>query len=111
MYQSSCVLGPRIWLTPGLASWPELGIHVRIERASKMMFDGETSTLKLHRTLPDLVEHLGRAKSFPRGAILLTGTGVVPPDSFTLEAGDVVTIRIDPIGTLTNPVIRVGRKA
>jgi len=107
-YKASCVLGPRIWLRPGTVEWPDANIHIRIDRGEETMFDGETSTAKLHRTLPNLVEHLGRAKHFRKGVFLLTGTGVVPPDEFTLEAGDIVRIEIAPIGELVNPVIEVG---
>jgi 2-dehydro-3-deoxy-D-arabinonate dehydratase len=57
------------------------------------------------RPLVDLVDWLGRENEFPDGVVLLTGTGVVPPDDFTLQAGDVVSITIDGIGTLTNPVV------
>jgi 2-dehydro-3-deoxy-D-arabinonate dehydratase len=58
------------------------------------------------RSLEDLIDWLGRENHFPDGVILLTGTGIVPPDDFSLEAGDQVSITIDGIGTLTNPVVR-----
>jgi 2-dehydro-3-deoxy-D-arabinonate dehydratase len=109
VYQASCVLGPRIWLTPSTGEFPEVSIRISITRQGAMVFEGNTSTRKLNRTLPDLLEYLGRAKDFPRGVVLLTGTGVVPPDDFTLNAGDEVSIQIDPIGSLVNPVIQVGR--
>ena len=70
-----------------------------------MVFDGSTTLAAMKRTFEDLVSWLGRDNSFPHGAVLLTGTGVVPPDEFTLQAGDVVTIAIDGIGELTNPVV------
>ncbi len=58
------------------------------------------------RTLDELVDWLGRDNRFPDGAFLLTGTGIVPPDEFSLEPGDLVRISIDGIGTLVNPVVR-----
>ena len=60
----------------------------------------------MKRTFEDLIDWLFRDNSFPDGVILLTGTGIVPPNEFTLEAGDVVSIDITGIGTLTNPVVR-----
>ena len=73
------------------------------------MFEGETSTAAIHRRLEDLVDWLGRAMTFELGCYLMTGTGIVPPESFTLRPGDVVSITIDGIGTLHNPVVAVGR--
>lgn len=108
VYDDACALGPRIWLQPGAASWPQLEIRIRIERDGAAAFSGVTSTAKLHRQLPELADYLGRCKRFPHGALLLTGTGVVPPDDFTLRAGDVVRINIDPIGELVNTVHVVG---
>jgi 2-dehydro-3-deoxy-D-arabinonate dehydratase len=108
VYDRSCALGPRIWLRPGVTEWPQVDIAITIERDGASVFSGETSSAQLHRTLADLVGYLGRAKRFEHGAVLLTGTGIVPPDEFTLEANDVVTITIDPIGTLQNRVSVVG---
>lgn len=79
-------------------------IHVTIERGNGTVFDGSTTVAAMKRTLPDLVSWLGRETSFPDGVILLTGTGVVPPDDFTLAVGDVVSIEITGIGKLTNVV-------
>ncbi|MCA9906319.1 MAG: 2-hydroxyhepta-2,4-diene-1,7-dioate isomerase, partial [Anaerolineae bacterium] len=89
-------------------SWPQVEIRIRIERDGAAAFSGVTSTAKLHRTLPELTDYLGRCKRFPYGVLLLTGTGVVPPDDFTLQAGDVVRITLDPIGELINTVHVVG---
>ncbi len=104
VYEGACAVGPRIWLQPGAAAWPEVEIALRIERGGQVAFEGKTSTESLHRSLAELVDYLGRCKRYPWGALLFTGTGIVPPDSFTLAAGDVVHIRIDPIGELVNPV-------
>jgi 2-dehydro-3-deoxy-D-arabinonate dehydratase len=108
VYQRSCVLGPRIWLQPGAADWPEAQIAIAIRRSGAVVFDGATSTAQINRSLADLRDYLGRCKRFPRGAVLLSGTGIVPPDDFTLQSGDEVRITIDPIGELFNPVVVVG---
>ncbi len=108
VYEGSCAVGPRIWLQPGCATWPELTIQMSISRNDQPVFEGETSTASLHRALPDLVEHLGRCKRFPHGVFLFTGAGIIPPDSFRLAAGDKIRIRIDPIGELVNTVVVVG---
>jgi 2-dehydro-3-deoxy-D-arabinonate dehydratase len=68
-------------------------------------FEGETSTAKMKRTFPDLVAWLVRDNPVPPGSVLLTGTGLVPPDDFTLLPGHVVSIHVPEIGTLTNPVV------
>ena len=108
VYERSCVVGPRIWLMPGQETWPELEIAIEIHREGAVAFSGTTSTTQIHRTLADLREYLGRCKPFARGALLFSGTGIVPPDDFGLRAGDEVRIRIDPIGELVNPVVVVG---
>ena len=69
-----------------------------------MAFEGGTTLAQLHRTPVELVEYLYRETSFPDGCVLLTGTGVIPPDDFTLRSGDHVEIHIPPIGTLHNAV-------
>ena len=107
VYELSCALGPCI------VAWEDLAlpaaIHLSVERGGSVAFEGDTSTAAIHRRLEDLVDWLGRAMAFERGAFLMTGTGIVPPESFSLTAGDVVVITIDGIGTLRNPVIDVGR--
>jgi 2-dehydro-3-deoxy-D-arabinonate dehydratase len=109
VYEGACALGPRIWLKPGATTFPDAQIELQIERSGSSVFSGQTSTASLHRPLAELLEYLGRCKRFPYGAMLFTGTGIVPPDSFTLQAGDVVRIRIEPIGELVNTVRVVGR--
>ncbi|MCB0012083.1 MAG: fumarylacetoacetate hydrolase family protein [Anaerolineales bacterium] len=104
VYDASCALSPRIWLQPGATQWPDVTIQVRIERAGQTMFAGQTNTGQIKRTLAELVEYLGRCKSFRHGVLLMTGTGVVPPDEFTLLAGDTVAITIEPIGQLVNEI-------
>jgi len=105
-YRHSCALGPCIALaTEAQArSW---SIRIRIEREGATAFAGATEVARIVRTFGELGSWLFRSQSFPHGAILLTGTGIVPPDAFSLRAGDVVTIELDGIGTLRNPVVVV----
>ena len=81
---------------------------MEIERAGAEVFRGRTSVGRMARSFADLIDWLGRDNRFPRGAILLTGTGIVPPDEFSLRADDVIRIAIDGIGTLVNPVVQGG---
>jgi 2-dehydro-3-deoxy-D-arabinonate dehydratase len=107
IYRNSCALGP--WIEIG-ASEEEVRnwtIGVAIERAGKVVFKGETSVGQVKRKFEELAEYLFRSQSFPCGAVLLTGTGVVPPDDFTLQGKDEVEINISGIGTLRNGVIEV----
>lgn len=110
VYENACAIGPRIWLQPGATTWPDVAIEMQIERGGTTVFSDSTSTASIHRPLGELVDYLGRCKRFPYGAMLFTGTGIVPPDDFTLAEGDVVRIRIDPIGELVNTVQVVGRR-
>jgi len=103
VYDGCCALGPCVLL----ASQPlvrETEIAIEIARGGEVAFAGRTSLAQMKRGLQELVDWLFRDNSFPNGAYLLTGTGVVPPDDFTLQAGDDIRITIDPIGTLHNTV-------
>jgi 2-dehydro-3-deoxy-D-arabinonate dehydratase len=71
-----------------------LAIHLRIVRSGVIAFAGETSTANMKRQLEDLVAYLFRELDFPAGVLLMTGTGVVPPDDFTLQTGDTIRIEI-----------------
>lgn len=104
IYTRSCALGPRIVLQPIQGSWPQLTIRLSIERQETEVFAGSSHTRLIRRRPDELVEYLGRCLAFPNGAVLLTGTGIVPPESFTLAAGDRITIAIDGAGELTNYV-------
>lgn len=104
IYTGSCALGPGIVLGPVADGWPDVGIGVAIERAGRVAFAGETHTRQIRRRPDELVEHLGRCLAFPDGAVLLTGTGIVPPDDFSLAAGDVVTITVGELPPLINTV-------
>ena len=108
VYDRSCSLGPGIvpvWAAPELP----FDIALRVQRGDAAAYEGSTSTASITRPLEDLAAWLMAALTFPVGAVLLTGTGIVPDESFTLRAGDVVTVEIPGIGTLTNPVVLVGR--
>jgi 2-dehydro-3-deoxy-D-arabinonate dehydratase len=108
VYDRAAALGPVIALESELDNPRDLTIELVIRRNGEIGFQGSTSTNQLHRTFEDLVEYLYRDNTHFHGAILMTGTGIVPPSDFTLEAGDEVSITIDGIGTLTNPVVRLG---
>lgn len=103
-YNQSCALGPWIWLTPD--PLPASAINLEIKRNGSIASKDSTSTDQIHRKLEDLATWLFKEMDFPHGAFLLTGTGIIPDDSFTLENGDEVTITIENIGTLTNPVVK-----
>jgi 2-dehydro-3-deoxy-D-arabinonate dehydratase len=106
VYDACCALGPAITLSSAMPARAEIGIRLEIQRAGVPVFGGETSVARMARRFEDLIDWLGRDNRFPNGVILLTGTGIVPPDDFSLEAGDEVRITIDGVGTLSNPVIR-----
>jgi 2-dehydro-3-deoxy-D-arabinonate dehydratase len=108
VHDGCCGLGPWITLAPAMPAWNALGIGLTIERGGGVVFEGSTSTSQIVRTPEELISWLGRDQSFPDGAVLLTGTGIVPPDEFTLRDGDVVRISIEGIGTLVNPVVQGG---
>jgi 2-dehydro-3-deoxy-D-arabinonate dehydratase len=103
-YDRSCAVGPSSTLSEAMPRPDETTIRLTIERDGKPAFDGATKVSSMKRTFQELIDWLGKETSFPHGAILLTGTGIVPPDDFTLAAGDVVHIDIVGIGRLTNPV-------
>ena len=103
VYDRSCALGPCILVSPTpLPKTTE--IRLDILRRGKVEFSGATTLESLKRDPAQLVEYLYRNNSFPSGCFLLTGTGIVPPDAFTLHAGDEIRISIPPIGTLVNQV-------
>ena len=106
-YTHSAALGPTIATSEELPDAGSLGIDLTIKRGGKILFQDHTSTANMHRTLDDLVSYLKHSNTFPAGAMLMTGTGLVPPSEFTLEDGDEVTISIEGIGTLVNPVVRL----
>jgi 2-dehydro-3-deoxy-D-arabinonate dehydratase len=108
-YEKSCALGPYI-----VPAWEideaVFPIKVSIMRAGAEVFVGESSSAQMKRYFPELVEWLFKTLPMPEGAIVLTGTGVVPDSSFTLHVGDIVDISIQGLGTLSNHVVSVGSK-
>lgn len=106
VYDQCAGIGPWITLASAMPPREEIGIYLTIRRDGQPAFEGQTGVDQMARTFEDLIGWLGRDNSFPNGAMLMTGTGVVPDNDFTLQAGDVVDIRIDGIGTLSNPVVQ-----
>ncbi len=106
VYDACCALGPSITLAGAMPPRAEIGIRLDIDRAGECVYSGATFVARMARRFEELIDWLGRDNRFPNGVILLTGTGIVPPDEFHLEAGDTVRITIDGVGTLVNPVIR-----
>ncbi len=106
VYDQCCGLGPWILLADEPFERTSTKVELVIRRDGDTVFEGDTNLGELARKFEDLIRWLGRETTFANGAFLLTGTGVVPPDEFSLEAGDEVSITVTGIGTLTNPVIR-----
>lgn len=106
MYDQCCGLGPWITLPGSMPSIEETDIDLKIVRSSEIVFDQSTSVSQMARTFDDLVSWLGRDNSFPSGAFLLTGTGIVPNSDFTLAPQDTVKITIAGIGTLSNTIVQ-----
>ncbi len=105
VYRECCGLGPWITLADAMPARADIMIQLRIERQGAAVFAGETSLTQMARELEDLVQWLGRENEFPHGAFLLTGTGIVPGNDFTLAAGDRVAITISGIGTLSSTIV------
>jgi 2-dehydro-3-deoxy-D-arabinonate dehydratase len=103
VYDGSCALGPAIWIgnqPPDL----DAEITLVVERADKPVFQGSVPLSRIRRRFDELAEYLYRELTFPAGAFLFTGTGIVPPNDFTLLSGDSVKIALEPIGELVNDV-------
>jgi 2-dehydro-3-deoxy-D-arabinonate dehydratase len=103
VYDGSCAIGPCILLSDSPLP-KETQIKIQIRRRGESVFSGVTEISRIKRELSSLAEFLYRELSFPKGALLMTGTGVVPGDGFTLASGDQIEITIEPIGTLINTV-------
>ncbi len=106
MYRQCAGLGPCVLLAEKPLVPEAIDIVVMIERGGKTVFKGDTKLSQMKRTPEELAGWLFRENEFPTGAFLMTGTGIVPDDNFTLEQGDVVSISITGIGTLTNPIVK-----
>jgi len=106
VYEDCCALGPAITLVDRMPAPHETTIELVIRRGETVAYEGKVTVDKMKRSFGELVSYLGRDNSFPMGVFLMTGTGVVPEDDFTLQHGDVVEITINGIGTLINPVVQ-----
>jgi 2-dehydro-3-deoxy-D-arabinonate dehydratase len=105
LFAGACAIGPAVLAADGAAA--AFDIHLRIVGpGGEELFAGETSTARMRRSFEELVSWLRRDNPVPAGSVLLTGTGLVPPDDFTLEPGQRVEIHVPGIGTLVNPVGR-----
>ena len=103
VYNGSCALGPGILVSQGpLPHSTEISIEIL--RHGRIEFSGSVALTELKRDPKTLVEYLLRDNAFPDGCFLMTGTGIVPPSSFSLASGDRIRITIEPIGTLENEV-------
>lgn len=102
-YDGAASIGPCILVLPSPIDL-ESEIRIEILRSGEVVFSGETKLTQMKRTFEDLAEYLYRETSFPTGAFLMTGTGIVPGTDFTLQSGDDIRISIENIGTLQNSV-------
>ena len=107
MYTGACAIGPVIVTADELSDPYNLTMTCTIVRDGATLFSGETSTSKLHRKIETLIEFLLRSNPVPAGSVLLTGTGIIVTEEAALAPGDVVTIRVDEIGELSNVVAAV----
>ena len=103
VYQNSAALGPCLFI-PDQPISPKTTIHMCIYREGAKMYEDQVAISRMKRGLEELVTYLFLESTFPLGVFLMTGTCLVPPQSFTLQVGDQIEISIDGIGTLTNPV-------
>jgi len=107
VYTRSCALGPFIVLAEASFNPVDIQVDCRILRAGGEAFAGSTYTSRIHRRLSELADWLGRCNEYPQGVFAMTGTGIVPPDIFTLAEGDIIEIRMAGLGALVNPVISI----
>jgi 2-dehydro-3-deoxy-D-arabinonate dehydratase len=103
-FAGACAIGPAVFVPADWGAPLEIRMRILDVRGAER-FAGETSTARMRRSFPELVDWLLRDNPVPPGSVLLTGTGLVPPDDFTLEPGHTVEITVPEIGTLTNPVV------
>jgi 2-dehydro-3-deoxy-D-arabinonate dehydratase len=103
MYERSCALGPCLFVPEKPISL-ETSISISIKRNQQEVFSGSIQLNRMKRKLPELASWLYRAFKFQYGSFLMTGTGIVPSNEFTLQASDEISISIEGIGTLTNTV-------
>jgi len=102
IFKRSCAIGPFVTSKEEIPDPKNLGIRMTISRHGNAAFEGRVSTSNLKRSLEELLHYLGRDNIVPPGSAFLTGTGIVPPDDFSLRDRDVIEIEIEKIGTLRN---------
>lgn len=102
IYDRSCAIGPCMVSPESVQDPHDLEMRMKISRGDEVIFEGETSTSNMVRTVDELTDYFKRSNYVPELAVLLTGTSIIPPDDVTLEEGDQVDIEIENIGTLTN---------
>ncbi len=101
VYNRSCALGPGVMLVDA-STLRDLPVQLAITRRGQVVFQGSTRSSQMKRTVEELVAYLGKELDFPSGVLLMTGTGVVPPDDFSLAPGDVVRVTVGALA-LENP--------
>lgn len=104
VYDKCCSIGPCVASATSVDDPHDLEMSMEIERSNEVVFEGTTSTTEMVRTCEELVSYYERHNAVPELAVLLTGTSLVPPDEFTLQADDAVRITIENVGTLENDV-------
>ena len=107
VYNKSFSLGPCIVSKDEIEDPQNLKVELSIIRKENIVFQGKSSTSEMKRNVYELVEWLQKSNDLPQAAVLMTGTGIIPPQDFTLNEGDIVSISIEKIGILTNKIVLV----
>jgi 2-dehydro-3-deoxy-D-arabinonate dehydratase len=108
IYRNSCAIGPVVTTPEEIPDPRSLKIEMKVFREGEVVFEGRVSTSNLKRGVDELVDYLRRDNQLFGWTALMTGTGIVPPDDFSLKGGEVVEIEIEKIGTLRNKVVKLG---
>jgi 2-dehydro-3-deoxy-D-arabinonate dehydratase len=107
IFKNCCSIGPVVATADEVPDPKKLQIKMEIRRGGSTAFEGSISTGMMKRTIEELVSFLGRSNVIPPVSALMTGTGIVPPDDFSLQHGDIIEITMDKVGTLRNTVATV----
>jgi 2-dehydro-3-deoxy-D-arabinonate dehydratase len=107
IYEGCCALGPAIVTVDEVGAEPKLRIECRVIKSDDVIFEGSVNTSQMKRSFEELRSYLCMYNPVPFGSVCMTGTGIVPPDDFSLEEGDIVEISAEKIGTLRNRVKRL----